>query len=1599
MRNYYHVLFLLIIGLFSSSIGRTQDLGLETNPFPMLKVDHSATAWYLEMVSEHPNAIDAEVSFEAYFNANPQETSHQKRMFIRWLENAKLSMDGEGNYVSYEPDLEATHLGATGMAKTFGSWRMIGPNFAEETTCGTSSSLSGGFCDRVYINPYNTDNLFAGFSYGGLWVSKDQGESWSLTDAEYGNGTNTYANRDYYYGEIEASDLNDSLVYAATEAGLLKSTNGGDDWDLCAELNRDVDPTRRTYFIAISSADEEVVLSTFGRQLYRSADGGDSWTEVFDNDGGGPNHYWGAHSINSEFGIYNRGFNFFGLEKDMDDDNVFYLGAYNAANDPCIYKSTDGGLTFTFLVNLDLDLGRTLPNMMAFQTIPDSPDQLYIYSLFTTDTIYRYNETGTLNSHNSVGKTEGVRINPLNEDNIYTGYYFASSVNRSYDGGLTYTDMTSGYGGCPKYVHPDIRSIDCVGDLVFIGSDGGLAISTDAMGSVHTIGREISAIDLWGFSSSPKSDILSAGCDHGPTKIRRFDGDNGWISRGGGDASRTSVNQSHDQRIYYNHGYGKFRTELDDEGNFLYTNSISSAFRLNTMEFHPNLYNTFFGHNTTKVYVSRDNFDSESEFYDFGATVNEFRIAPQDSSRMYVLHGNNTVERSTNGGDTWTVITPPIDVTEGVTNIVGLTVGNDPNELWLAYGNYQNEAKVIHSTSGGLIWSNITTPALPLTPVSEIAHQFGTNGGIYVAFSGNSGVWYKNSTMDEWLLVGAGLPTMGYTGGLFAVPPKGELRMGSSRGSWEHDLVEESEDPIANFAVSSSKIYCPVTPIEFVQNCVHSSGEASYLWSFPGGYPSESASEKPVVYYSTPGAYHVSLTVTDEFGNSDTKTMTGFITMLDNSCPDSDGDGLDDFEEATGCKNLLSESDYMDVADSILITDFDGGSGIYYISLEFGNKCDTTYARGEFSVNLIENRINPWAYQHFGSDVFIDPLLESDSGKVQTSSSDVPAQIALKLLDDQLYLHHLSNECDTGEIRLVSGCWSSIDADGDGVPNSLDLDSDNDGLPDYTENTPCYEMVEIAEVLAGVDTALVHIFDSGISFVEVSLTNECGDEQSVLQAHVNVDLNEISVIEYHHFNDLENDYFHDATNQITSVSSDVSQLSFKLIENELYVYQLSTDCGDGVSVDPFCWSSLDYDGDGISNFLDLDSDGDDITDAEESTYCYTETGTSAWFSIGDSTLVFDLSDIPSTTNQYYVSMDAYTNCYGLTTTMNGAVDVSTQEIHVSFFDHFSGNDGFSENHTNSIVSDASSFAKVRFVLHGTELYLHQISNACGSVLRSAPSCITPLDTICEPGHPNYLYSGHFNYSSTICVGDTLLFGDAELTEAGTYTEDFLSIHGCDSTVTLSLAEYPVYTELITEEICLGDTVFFGALVLTDAGTYTEVFPTVLGCDSTITLELSVFEINTEITVSGWTISAEDLEEAVYSWVDCYADYEPIIPIADGISFNAIENGSYAVIIEQYGCVDTSDCFIIYDADINENGLGANITIHPNPTKDIVHIVIDRNWDDFSIEIVDLAGRIVFKKSFYSTNNVNVDMGAFATGEYIISVKSGASINQFTIIKD
>lgn len=54
----------------------------------------------------------------------------------------------------------------------------------------------------------------------------------------------------------------------------------------------------------------------------------------------------------------------------------------------------------------------------------------------------------------------------------------------------------------------------------------------------------------------------------------------------------------------------------------------------------------------------------------------------------------------------------------------------------------------------------------------------------------------------------------------------------------------------------------------------------TWSWSFPGGTPETSTEENPVVTYSSAGTYDVSLTISDDT-YSDTKTKTGYITIVD----------------------------------------------------------------------------------------------------------------------------------------------------------------------------------------------------------------------------------------------------------------------------------------------------------------------------------------------------------------------------------------------------------------------------------------------------------------------------------------------------------------------------------------------------------------------------------------------------------------------------------------------------------------------------------------------------------------------------------------------
>src|SRR5205085_2609644 len=96
----------------------------------------------------------------------------------------------------------------------------------------------------------------------------------------------------------------------------------------------------------------------------------------------------------------------------------------------------------------------------------------------------------------------------------------------------------------------------------------------------------------------------------------------------------------------------------------------------------------------------------------------------------------------------------------------------------------------------------------------------------------------------------------------------------------------------------------------------------------------------------------------------------------------------------------------------------------------------------------------------------------------------------------------------------------------------------------------------------------------------------------------------------------------------------------------------------------------------------------------------------------------------------------------------------------------------------------------------------------------------------------------------ICSGSTYNFNGQSLTTAGAYTSTLTSVTGCDSVVTLNLTVNSILTSSIDAQICSGSTYNFNGQSLTTAGTYTSTLTSASGCDSVITLNLTVNSILT-----------------------------------------------------------------------------------------------------------------------------------------------------------
>lgn len=94
-------------------------------------------------------------------------------------------------------------------------------------------------------------------------------------------------------------------------------------------------------------------------------------------------------------------------------------------------------------------------------------------------------------------------------------------------------------------------------------------------------------------------------------------------------------------------------------------------------------------------------------------------------------------------------------------------------------------------------------------------------------------------------------------------------------------------------------------------------------------------------------------------------------------------------------------------------------------------------------------------------------------------------------------------------------------------------------------------------------------------------------------------------------------------------------------------------------------------------------------------------------------------------------------------------------------------------------------------------------------------------------------------NASVCQGGTYNFSGQSFTTAGTFPITLQSAFGCDSIVTLNLTINPVLNSTINESICQGSTYFFNGQNIGAAGQYSQTLQTTSGCDSVVFLNLVV----------------------------------------------------------------------------------------------------------------------------------------------------------------
>jgi hypothetical protein len=169
-----------------------------------------------------------------------------------------------------------------------------------------------------------------------------------------------------------------------------------------------------------------------------------------------------------------------------------------------------------------------------------------------------------------------------------------------------------------------------------------------------------------------------------------------------------------------------------------------------------------------------------------------------------------------------------------------------------------------------------------------------------------------------------------------------------------------------------------------------------------------------------------------------------------------------------------------------------------------------------------------------------------------------------------------------------------------------------------------------------------------------------------------------------------------------------------------------------------------------------------------------------------------------------------------------------------------------------------------------------------------------------------------------------------------------------------------------------------------------------GCDSIVTLNLTINTLDITTTTVAVTITANATAPAAYQWIDCN-NGNSIITGETGQSFTATANGDYAVIITEGGCSDTSECVNINTVGVEAHSIQNSIAVYPNPATDKVNVEIENLDPTTQLKLIDNLGKVVYE--FKPTSEISIiDLNSFSKGVYTLIISTDKNTINKKLIK-